>query len=379
MVRLSFVGTLLAITATAYAEIPQQRDLQACDSCYPGSPGTQCQAQAGGVCYNLNASGQCPAGTSPCPGVVETGPPCRDLGKEVIDQGCTEAFPTCVYANGGQVVGGLGGHHCALCINSRFPSNAGQVAPDEGCDEEFRVCVGSRPLAANVEGTACALCVNSISAATDPNDIDDGCPPTAPICVNDSGQSPALRTFGTKCVANCVDTSRLGADRGCPRGYPICTTADGADPGQGNAGVQCAVCSPLLCDDNDPCTDDICDPLVGCSHVDNGSCSCGGGVVASDWQCTLPTPICTQYPRVGVYDCICDVDVEGSPFCWRDNNCVNVASCSSNADCGPTQRCASSCCGDGHCFEDCALSEGSNESRRRLTPAELFGPTGAHF
>jgi hypothetical protein len=34
------------------------------------------------------------------------------------------------------------------------------------------------------------------------------------VCVNDAGQSPALRTFGTKCVANCVDTSPLGADRG---------------------------------------------------------------------------------------------------------------------------------------------------------------------
>lgn len=140
--------------------------------------------------------------------------PCRDLGKEVIDEGCTDMYPTCVYRNGGQVVGGNAGHHCALCINSRQPNDVDQVAPDEGCDEEFRVCVGSRQLASNVEGTACAVCFNSISAALDPNDIDDGCPPTAPVCVNDAGQSPAIWTPGTKCVANCFDTSLLGGDKG---------------------------------------------------------------------------------------------------------------------------------------------------------------------
>ncbi len=141
-------------------------------------------------------------------------PTCRDLGKGVIDQGCTDEFPTCVYRNGGQVVGGNAGQRCALCINSVQPNDVDQVAPDEGCDEVNRVCVGKRQLAANVEGTACAVCFNSIPTSIDPNDIDDGCPPTTPVCVNDAGDSPALWTPGTDCVAKCIDTSLTGPDKG---------------------------------------------------------------------------------------------------------------------------------------------------------------------
>ncbi|GAX20076.1 hypothetical protein FisN_18Lu005 [Fistulifera solaris] len=298
---------------------------------------------------------------------------CRDLGKGVIDQGCNEDFPTCVYANGGQVVGGNAGHHCALCINSRFPSNAGQTAPDEGCDEEFRVCVGGRQLAANAEGTACAVCFNSISATSDPRDIDDGCPPEAPVCVNDSGASPAIWTPGTNCVAKCVDTSLASKDRGCPPSFPHCVLADGSDPGRGNAGTECSVCSPALCDDNDPCTDDFCDETGACSHEDNGSCSCPN---AFDWTCFDQLTLCTQYPAPdGFSVCVCDLDTEGNPFCWRNDFCSNVSPCTSSADCGPNQRCTSSCCGTGNCWDDCALTEAPNN--RELTEAEYSGPNGA--
>lgn len=139
---------------------------------------------------------------------------CKDLGKGVIDQGCNETAPVCVYNNGGQVVGGNAGQRCALCINSLQPNDVDQVAPDEGCNDVNRVCVGSRQLAANAAGTACAVCFNSIPTSIDPNDIDDGCPPTAPVCVGDDGASPALWAPGTDCVANCVDTSLSGADKG---------------------------------------------------------------------------------------------------------------------------------------------------------------------
>ncbi|GAX17908.1 hypothetical protein FisN_18Hh114 [Fistulifera solaris] len=291
-------------------------------------------------------------------------PVCRDLGKGVIDQGCTEDFPTCVYRNGGQVVGGNAGQRCALCINSQQPNHVDQVAPDEGCDDVNRVCVGKRQLAANVEGTACAVCFNSIPTSIDPNDIDDGCPPTTPVCVNDDGESPALWTPGTDCVAKCVDTSLTGPDKGCPRRYPVCTLEDGSDPGSENPGTICSVCSPASCDDQDPCTDDFCDPEGGCFYVDNGSCgnTCN---VALDWQCTFPVPFCTQFvPDDEFFACVCDVDTEGSPFCWRDAFCSDRADCSSNDDCGPNEKCASTCCGTNKCLEDCALTD--DRLRRKL-------------
>jgi hypothetical protein len=139
---------------------------------------------------------------------------CRNLGQWVIDQRCTEEKPVCVYRNGGQVVGGNTGHHCALCINSQQPNCFWQVDPDEGCNGDFRVCVGRHPLAANFEGTSCAVCVNSIPTTLDANDIDDGCPPEAPICVNDDGTDPALQKPGTKCIVDCVNTDYYGLDVG---------------------------------------------------------------------------------------------------------------------------------------------------------------------
>ncbi len=139
---------------------------------------------------------------------------CQDLGTEVIDQGCTEDYHICVYRNGGQVVGGNTGHHCALCINSQQPKRFEQTFLDKGCEFEVPVCVGARPLASNVEGTACAICVNSFPSTVDPNNIDDGCPPQAPVCVNDEGKNPALRKPDTNCVAKCMDTSSQDKDKG---------------------------------------------------------------------------------------------------------------------------------------------------------------------
>ncbi len=190
----------LAIVA---AQMHQPRALQdACSECHSNSPGTQCQGPLGGICYNTNAqTGQCPAGTTLCTDLVETAATCRDLGRGDIDEGCNVTYPVCVTANGGEVIRGNLGHHCAYCINSQQPNDVNQVGIDDGCS-------------ANVEGKACAVCYNSIAADTDPSDIDDGCSPTAPVCVNDAGESPALWTPGTVCVANCFDTSRDDADEG---------------------------------------------------------------------------------------------------------------------------------------------------------------------
>ena len=208
----------LGLLTTADTQMQVRRELQACTDCPAGSPGNECQGNLGGICYPVNPqTGDCPLGTTSCAGVIATATACRDAGRgEIIDEDCNATYPVCVSANGGQVVGGNPGHHCAYCINSMQPNDIAQVAPDEGCDDVNRVCVdGSRQLAADVEGSTCAVCYNSIAADTDPKDIDDGCPPSAPVCVNDAGDSPALWNPGTTCVANCVDTSRFtDADEG---------------------------------------------------------------------------------------------------------------------------------------------------------------------
>jgi hypothetical protein len=37
------------------------------------------------------------------------------------------------------------------------------------------------------------------------------------------------------------------------------------------------LCNGFICEDNDLCTDNTCDPVIGCVFTDNGSCAPGGG------------------------------------------------------------------------------------------------------
>lgn len=74
------------------------------------------------------------------------------------------------------------------------------------------------------------------------------------------------------------------------------------------------------------------------------------------FACTVPVPICSQYPLVDGFRCICDMDAAGDPLCWRDAFCGDLTECTSNDDCDPNEKCASTCCGVGHCLEDCAMT-----------------------
>src|SRR5262245_57473814 len=53
-----------------------------------------------------------------------------------------------------------------------------------------------------------------------------------------------------------------------------------------------AQCTPAGCDDGNPCTDDICDPTLGCRHFNNsGSCTDGNSCTTND--------VCNQGACVG--------------------------------------------------------------------------------
>lgn len=153
----------------------------------------------------------------------------------------------------------------------------------------------------------------------------------------------------------------------CRRRYPHCVLDDGSDPGTGVAGTKCSACSPSSCDDNDPCTDDVCDPVKGCVHQDNGTCQCAG---VTDWQCNRPPKPCGP-----TNTCACDVDTDGVPFCMGTANCEDLTPCTSNADCTGDTRCTSTCCKGGRqCAVPCA-SNGVRALRLSSQKEELKGPT----
>ena len=121
---------------------------------------------------------------------------------------------------------------------------------------------------------------------------------------------------------------------------------DGSDPGTGLSGTKCSICSPSLCDDGNSCTNDYCDAEGQCAHEDNGTCACPNAV---DWTCIDPITSCADD-----FSCVCDVDTEGAPFCWYANVfCSELDLCDTSADCGPNTRCATTCCGEKRCLQEC--------------------------
>jgi hypothetical protein len=88
-----------------------------------------------------------------------------------------------------------------------------------------------------------------------------------------------------------------------------------------------------------------------------------------DWVCGNPLVICGT---AGLNEiCICEVDVEGNDICWGNFPCSDPRAvvCSSNADCLPGWKCASTCCGT-TCTPPCdGTFGGNNAGQGELTAA----------
>jgi subtilisin-like proprotein convertase family protein len=80
-----------------------------------------------------------------------------------------------------------------------------------------------------------------------------------------------------------------------------------------------ACCTPASCDDNNPCTDDACDAVLGCTHVNNDAASCSDGN-----DCTGPD------------FCSAGTCVPGANPC-EDNNACTVDVCDGQGGCTYTQ------------------------------------------
>ena len=251
------------------------------------------------------------------------------------------------------------------------------VAPD--CDDENPctddACLDGQcihtPNDANCDDsnacTLAALCAQGKCVPGTPLDCDDDNVCTTDSCAPDSGCLHAPNTLPcddqNACTAKdvCADSLCVGAgELNCNDGN-VCTD-DTCDPDTGclnannsnecldgdvcTTGDQCdeGVCSPagtLDCDDGNPCTDDSCDPKIGCVHTANAAdCddgnACTDGDVCKAGQCVGGPP-----PECGDDD-ICTTD-----SCVPDTGCVyvlNSAPCDDGEVCTINDKCADGAC-----------------------------------
>jgi hypothetical protein len=140
----------------------------------------------------------------------------------------------------------------------------------------------------------------------------------------DCGQSPyQCETYS--CVSgHCVplhDPTGTPCDDG-----NVCTTGDACDP----SGRCVGICD--MCDDQNPCTEDSCHPLSGCSHYPIlncvGPCTQDADCPPSTNPCMMPScqqdGTCTFVPRERMTPCDDGNPCTGADKCDGEGSCVGI-------------------------------------------------------
>ncbi len=238
------------------------------------------------------------------------------------------------------------------------------------------------------QGETCAvgLCTGPTLSCNDGNPCtDDSCDPKTG-CVNAANQSDC--SDGDACTGPDICGGGVcvpGSAKACDDGSAC--TADGCDSGTGSCthspidgvcddGLKCTggdacvsgVCvgTPLSCDDSNPCTDDSCDPVSGCTHAPTSA----SGVACDDGSACTIGDACSGGTCKGATALTCD---DGNPC--TDNTCnpasgcdfkANTSACDDGNACTAGDTCANGSCQSGastcQCQKDadCAAFADSN-------------------
>jgi hypothetical protein len=326
------------------------------DSCNPQTGCVHDSSVAGDLCDDGNPCTDnacdpvlfCVFPPSPAGGACDDFDPCTHaercdgLGNCIGQSVCDDHIPcTNDFADPG-----------AACACFHEPLDPGTTCSDNNACTTGEVC----------DGTSAANSCNGGS----PVDCNDDNP-----CTNDSCNT------GT----GCVHASNTNA---CNDGN-VCTVGDRCGGGECNSGT------PIDCNDNNDCTDDVCDPSVGCVHINNADAcddgnactvddACGGGacrggpaVVCNDFNpCTTdtcnPASGCVSVPNTNSCDdgnaCTtgdtCDGGTchPGTATICNDNNPCTDDSCDPASGCVFTNN--ANACDDGNaCTSGDACGSGS--------------------
>ena len=308
-----------------------------CDDSHACTSGDVC---AGGIC-----------GGTPIPGCIEctTSSQCND------GNGCTTDFcqgGVCVFVNNTDPCDD--GNACTTndicaggaCVGGPPPDcNDGNGCTDDSCLPASG-CVHVDNANPCDDGNACTTgdaCAGGVCLGGPPPVCDDG-----NVCTDDSCDP----------VQGCVFTNNHAA---CSDGN-ACTTNDTC------SGGVCVGGSPLVCDDGNVCTDDSCDPIQGCRFLDNsGPCDDGSACTTND-ICSGGACVGGAPPNCddgnGCTDDSCDA-VQGCRHVNNTNSCDDGMFCTvedvcTNGECGGSQRDCSEVgdqCHPGVCNEATSLCE----------------------
>ncbi len=362
-------------------------------ACLPGAPTTcddgnlcttdSCDSKSG--CVLNNNALQCSDGDActlgdTCKGGLCVGnskTPCSD-GNPCTDDSC-DANQGCLFSNnvaacsdnnactlGDSCQGGSCQPGSAKACDDKNPCTNDSCDPKDGC----QVQANSQPCSDANVCTEGDVCVGGTCQSGQAKNCDDGNPCTTDVC--DSGKGCTMISNSENCTDNNVCSEgdqcqggkcQAGKVKNCDDGNPCtddacdpvsgCTHGNNAAPcndksvctnGDNCSGSACVPGPSISCDDGNPCTDDSCDAIKGCQHInntalctDNNTCttgdSCKEGVCTPSGasQCDDGNPCTTE---------TCDVQ----KGCQSANN---TAPCSDGSVCTIGDTCAVGSCAPG--------------------------------
>ncbi len=280
-------------------------------SCNDGNACTKGDACTNGQCTGkliiCNDSNPCTADScDPAQGClfVPSNGPCDD------GNACTEA-DTCSEGE---------------CAGAPVSCDDGNPCTDDACDVQLG-CLSYDNVEPCDDGDPCTdgdTCEAGDCLGGPPTDCDDGNACTQDSCVSEDGGCQNVALSGTTC------------DDGDP-----CTEGDICDDGE------CVSSKPTDCDDANPCTADACEPGIGCVYdpLSGLSCSDGSACTADDTcvdgqcvggliSCNDDNP-CTEDLCDPSSGCL-HPPVAGQPPCDDGNGCTTVDKCQAGKCVGTT-------------------------------------------
>jgi hypothetical protein len=297
------------------------------------------------------------------------GNPCTDDAC-VPAEGCLHA-PNAVPCNDGDACttqDACGGGECQG--GPALGCDDGNVCTTDSCDPAVG-CVHGNSSEACDDGDPCTLDDQCKGGACLPGGVlscDDGNPCTADSCVAGEGCAhlsvDGACSDGDPCTLNdqcaegeCVAGPSLDCDDGNPCTEDTCTAAGdcahadvAGDCSDGNACTlgdhcaegKCVYGSLLKCDDGNPCTNDLCDPQIGCvTQVNKAPCDDGNACTTKD-TCALgscvggPAPVCDDGNLCTDDSCAPEVGCVHAP---------NTAPCDDENECTADDVCKKGWCG----------------------------------
>jgi hypothetical protein len=206
--------------------------------------------------------------------------------------------------------------------------NDGNVCTDDACDPA-KGCSATNNVASCNDGSACTksdTCKDGACTASQPVVCDDGNACTVDSCDPTKGCQSASATDGTTCIAAACDGLTQVPASTCTAGTCV-KTGD-----------------PINCNDNNPCSDDSCNPSGGCGHVNNT-------VACSDGDACTTQDACSAGLCKGGNIVICNDNLPCTDdSCDKLVGCKtvnNTAACDDGSLCTVNDACANGVCKSG--------------------------------